>query len=89
MGAKSIEEVFEKFCEGVSLYGPFWDHMLGYWHESLKNPDKIYFLTYEKMKEQPDLHLRRLVDFLGCPFSPKEEEENMVRAFWKCVALIF
>ncbi|KAJ0692740.1 putative steroid sulfotransferase [Helianthus annuus] len=80
MGAKSIEEVFEKFCEGVSLYGPFWDHMLGYWHESLKNPDKIYFLTYEKMKEQPDLHLRRLADFLGCPFSPKEEEENMVRA---------
>ncbi|KAF5763990.1 putative flavonol 3-sulfotransferase [Helianthus annuus] len=48
MGAKSIEEVLEKFCEGT--------------------------------KEQPDLHLRRLADFLGCPFSPKEEEENMVKA---------
>ncbi|KAJ0692728.1 putative Sulfotransferase domain, P-loop containing nucleoside triphosphate hydrolase [Helianthus annuus] len=74
MGTNSIEEVFEKFCKGVSLYGPFWDHMLGYWQESLKNPEKIYFLTYEEMKEKPDLHLRKLAEFLGCPFSSKEEE---------------
>ncbi|KAI7753304.1 hypothetical protein M8C21_020125 [Ambrosia artemisiifolia] len=78
MGTNSIEQVFEKFCEGVSLYGPFWDHMLSYWNESLKNPDKIYFLTYEEMKEQPNLHLRKLADFLGCPFSTKEVEEGMV-----------
>ncbi|KAF5763986.1 putative steroid sulfotransferase [Helianthus annuus] len=76
----SIEEVFEKFCEGISLCGPFWDHVLGYWKESLKNPEKIYFLTYEEMKEQPDLHLRKLADFLGCPFSSKEEEERVVDA---------
>ncbi|KAF5764003.1 putative Sulfotransferase domain, P-loop containing nucleoside triphosphate hydrolase [Helianthus annuus] len=80
MGTNSIEEVFDKFCEGVTLYGPFWDHMLGYWRESLKIREKNYFLTYEEMKEQPDLHLRKLADFLGCPFSPQEEKENMVGA---------
>ncbi|MFS8017635.1 putative Sulfotransferase domain, P-loop containing nucleoside triphosphate hydrolase [Helianthus anomalus] len=52
--------------------------MVGYWHESLKNPENVYFLTYEEMKEQQDLHLRKLADFLGCPFSPKEVKENMV-----------
>ncbi|KAI3717581.1 hypothetical protein L1987_69290 [Smallanthus sonchifolius] len=83
MGTNSLEQVFDKFCEGVSLYGPFWDHMLGYWHESLKNPEKIYFLTYEVMKEQPNLHLRKLADFLGCPFSSKEEEENVVESILK------
>ncbi|XP_022025481.1 cytosolic sulfotransferase 12 [Helianthus annuus] len=83
VGTNSLEEVFKKFCEGVSLYGPFWDHMLGYWHESLKNPENVYFLTYEEMKEQPDLHLRKLADFLGCPFSPKEVKENMVDAILK------
>ncbi|CBI14867.3 unnamed protein product, partial [Vitis vinifera] len=27
----SIEEAIEQFCKGVSLFGPFWDHVLGYW----------------------------------------------------------
>ncbi|XP_076895873.1 cytosolic sulfotransferase 5-like [Bidens hawaiensis] len=78
MGTNSLEDVFEKYCEGVSLYGPFWDHLLGYWQESLKNPDKVYFLTYEEMKEEPDLHLRKLTEFLGCPFSVEEKKEGMV-----------
>ncbi|KAI3825216.1 hypothetical protein L1987_06694 [Smallanthus sonchifolius] len=83
MGTNSLEQVFGKFCKGVSLYGPFWDHMFGYWQESLKNPEKNYFLTYEEMKEQPSLHLRKLADFLGCQFSSKEEEENVVESILK------
>ncbi|KAK1423202.1 hypothetical protein QVD17_18498 [Tagetes erecta] len=78
MGINSLEETFDKFCEGVSLYGPFWEHVLGYWHESLKHPDKICFMTYEGMKEQPELHLRKLGDFLGCPFSIEEDKESVV-----------
>ncbi|KAI3729645.1 hypothetical protein L6452_18307 [Arctium lappa] len=78
MGASPLEEVFEKFCRGVSIYGPFWDHVLGYWEESLKNPKKVLFLKYEEMKEQPEVHLRKLADFLGYSFSSKEEEERMV-----------
>nr|XP_043608762.1 cytosolic sulfotransferase 12-like [Erigeron canadensis] len=75
MGSNSLEEVFEKFCRGVSLYGPFWDHVLGYWEESLKNPKKVFFLKYEEMIEQPKLHLKKLADFLGCSFSSKDEKQ--------------
>ncbi|XP_071696200.1 cytosolic sulfotransferase 12-like [Rutidosis leptorrhynchoides] len=78
MGTNSLEEVLDKFCRGVSLYGPFWDHVLGYWNESLINPEKVFFLKYEEMKEQPEFHLKKLADFLGCSFSSKEIEENAV-----------
>lgn len=27
----SLEEAFELFCQGVADYGPFWDHVLGFW----------------------------------------------------------
>ncbi|KVH96343.1 Sulfotransferase domain-containing protein [Cynara cardunculus var. scolymus] len=78
MGTNPLEDAFEKFCAGVSIYGPFWDHMLGYWKESLNNPQRVFFLKYEEMKEQPELHLKKLADFLGCSFSSKEEEERTV-----------
>ncbi|KAD7478747.1 hypothetical protein E3N88_01883 [Mikania micrantha] len=78
MGVNSLEQVFDQFCNGVSLCGPFWDHVLSYWRESLKNREKICFLTYEEMKEEPGVHLRKLGEFLGCPFSLKEEDEGLV-----------
>jgi len=76
-GVNSLEEVFDRFCRGVSLYGPFWDHVLGYWKESLDNPSKVIFLRYEEMKEKPNLVLGRLAEFLGCPFSPEEEASGL------------
>ncbi|OWM89449.1 cytosolic sulfotransferase 5-like [Punica granatum] len=69
-----LEETFDKFCRGVSMYGPFWDHVLGYYKASLEMPHKVFFLTYEEMKEKPREQLKRLADFLGCPFSEDEEE---------------
>ncbi|XP_024196598.1 cytosolic sulfotransferase 13 [Rosa chinensis] len=78
MGTNSLEEVFEYFRRGVSGYGPFWDHVLGYWKESLEGPETVFFLKYEEMKEKPGLQLRRLAEFLGCPFSPKEEAQGVV-----------
>ncbi|GKA13460.1 cytosolic sulfotransferase 12 [Tanacetum coccineum] len=83
MGTNSLQDVFEKFCGGVSLYGPFWDHVLAYWEESVKNPEKVFFIKYEEMKEQPELHLRKLAEFLGCSFSSKEVKENMVESIVK------
>lgn len=71
-GTISLEEAFDKFCKGVSLDGPLWDHVLGYWKESLERPEKVMFFKFEEMKEEPTLHLRRLAEFLGCPFSPEE-----------------
>ncbi|OMO72150.1 hypothetical protein COLO4_27808 [Corchorus olitorius] len=78
MGENSIEETFDKFCRGVSLYGPFWDHVLGYWKESLEKPQRVLFLKYEEMKEQPKVELMKLAKFLGCPFSSEEEQRNVM-----------
>lgn len=73
----SLEEAFGMFCKGVSLYGPYWDNVLGYWKKSLENPKKILFLKYEEMKEQPAANLRRLAEFLGCPLSPEENAQGV------------
>ncbi|WMV28027.1 hypothetical protein MTR67_021412 [Solanum verrucosum] len=68
-----IEEKFESFCKGVSLYGPFWNHVLDYWKQSIEKPNKVLFLMYEEIKVQPKLQLKRLAEFLECPFSIEEE----------------
>ncbi|OVA16910.1 Sulfotransferase domain [Macleaya cordata] len=74
----SLEEVFESFCRGVSLFGPIWDHVLGYWKESLERPERVYFLKYEEIKKEPKINLKRLAEFLGYPFSMEEESEGVV-----------
>ncbi|KAK7837330.1 cytosolic sulfotransferase 5 [Quercus suber] len=76
-GPNSLQEAFDKFCRGVSLYGPYWDHVLGYWKESLENPERVLFLKFEEMKEQPTTHLRKLAEFLGCPLSSEEEAKGV------------
>ncbi|KAJ0085859.1 hypothetical protein Patl1_08003 [Pistacia atlantica] len=74
-GVNSLEKAFDKFCNGVSLYGPFWEHVLGYWKAIVERPKRVFFLKFEEMKEKPAMHLKRLAEFLECPFS-KEEELN-------------
>ncbi|XP_009598362.1 cytosolic sulfotransferase 12-like [Nicotiana tabacum] len=78
MGTNSIEEMLDLFCKGVSLYGPFWNHVLDYWKKSIENPKKVLFLMYEEMKEQPEIQLKRLAEFLGCSFSIEEEKSGVV-----------
>ncbi|XXG62350.1 hypothetical protein AAC387_Pa05g0722 [Persea americana] len=73
-----VEEAFELFHRGISPYGPFWEHLLGYWKASLERPERVLFMKYEEIKEDPAFHLRRLADFLGCPFSDEEEREELV-----------
>ncbi|EEF50699.1 cytosolic sulfotransferase 12 [Ricinus communis] len=75
-GENSLEETFDKFCRGVSLYGPFWDHVLGYWKQSLEKPERVLFLKYEDFKEEPKGHLMKLSEFLNCPFSQEEESSG-------------
>ncbi|XP_057474968.1 cytosolic sulfotransferase 17-like [Actinidia eriantha] len=74
----SLPEAFELFCEGVSEYGPFWDHVLGYWKASQESPNNILFLKYEDMNREPAVYLKTLAEFMGVPFSPEEEEEGVV-----------
>ncbi|KAI7746163.1 hypothetical protein M8C21_016241 [Ambrosia artemisiifolia] len=73
-----FNEAYEMFCNGVSEYGPFWDHVLGYWKASQESPDKILFLKYEDMKREPTIELKKLAAFMGMPFTAEEEEEGVV-----------
>ncbi|CAI0421602.1 unnamed protein product [Linum tenue] len=79
-----LEEAFEMYCQGVVGFGPFWEHMLGYWKESLERPEKVLFLKYEEMREDNQgLHLRKLANFLDCPFSLEEEKSGVVEGIAK------
>lgn len=70
-----LESMFESFCSGVCLFGPFWDHILSYWKASLEKPKQVLFMRYDEIKTDPHGQLKKLAEFLGCPFS-KEEEKN-------------
>ncbi|KAK8265975.1 hypothetical protein V6Z11_D12G211600 [Gossypium hirsutum] len=72
-----LDEAFELFCEGVSWYGSYWDHVLGYWKASLEHPDKFMFLKYEEMNEDTVLYLKKLAEFMGCPFSLEEQQKGV------------
>ncbi|XP_011006877.1 PREDICTED: flavonol sulfotransferase-like [Populus euphratica] len=74
-----LEEVFELFCNGIANYGPYWDHVLGYWRASLEFPEKILFLTYEEMMKDTAAHATKLAEFMGCSFTLEEEEEGEVQ----------
>ena len=79
----SMEEAFEQFCKGVSMYGPFWNHVLGYWKASMEWPERVLFIKYEDMKMDSAIHLKRLAEFMGCPFSSEEEKQGMVHEILK------
>ncbi|KAK9910574.1 hypothetical protein M0R45_034530 [Rubus argutus] len=59
----SLNEAFDMYCKGIILFGPYWDHMLGYWKESLKRPHNVLFLKYEDMKEDGVFHLKNWPSF--------------------------
>lgn len=74
----SLAEAFEQFSKGVSPYGPYWDHVLGYWRASIEWPERVFFLRYEDLKKEPCFHTKRLVEFLGHPFVAEEKVESLV-----------
>ncbi|CAO2820819.1 unnamed protein product [Amaranthus hypochondriacus] len=73
-----MEDYVDKFCKGLCTFGPYESHLLGYWNEHLTNPDKVLFLEYEGLKKEPKKHIRKLAEFVGCPFSEEEENENVI-----------
>ncbi|XWS37245.1 hypothetical protein CRYUN_Cryun19dG0026900 [Craigia yunnanensis] len=74
-----LEKGFELFSKGLSMYGPYWDDVLGYWRASLDCPDRILFLKYEDMEEDTDFYAKKLAEFIGYPFSLEEEEKGVVQ----------
>ncbi|KAK2652277.1 hypothetical protein Ddye_012133 [Dipteronia dyeriana] len=69
--------------QGVQCYGPFWEHVLGYWKASLEQPEKILFLKYENPKEEVNFHVQALTVFVGCPFSVDEESRGVIEEISK------
>ncbi|XP_039821061.1 cytosolic sulfotransferase 13-like [Panicum virgatum] len=75
-----VETAAALFCDGMSTYGPYWDHVLGYWRAHLARPDRVLFLRYEEVWRDPPAHVRRLAAFVGLPFDVEEEEGGVVDA---------
>ncbi|XP_038725283.1 cytosolic sulfotransferase 5-like [Tripterygium wilfordii] len=80
-GVCALDESFESYCEGIHHFGPFHDHVLSYWKESLKRPEKILFLKYEELKRDPKCQVQKLASFLGRPFVDEEEIDKII---WRC-----
>ncbi|XP_074315049.1 cytosolic sulfotransferase 6-like [Silene latifolia] len=74
----SFQEFFEDFCQGRYPFGPYFDHVLEYWKISVAQPEKVLFLKYEDLKNDPVKNLKRLAEFIGMSFSSKEETEGVI-----------
>ncbi|KAG8381913.1 hypothetical protein BUALT_Bualt05G0022200 [Buddleja alternifolia] len=78
-----IDEAFDMFCQGIQLYGPYWEHVLGYWNAHLRNPEKVFFLKYEDLKKETTLYIKKIAEFIGFPFSLEEEEQGLIEEISK------
>ncbi|VAH53764.1 unnamed protein product [Triticum turgidum subsp. durum] len=74
----TLDDAFSMFCEGFSPFGPFWDHYLRYWKESLARPQEVMFLKYEEIVSDPFMVGRKLASFLDVPFTEEEEKSGVV-----------
>ncbi|KAL6850283.1 hypothetical protein ACP4OV_020910 [Aristida adscensionis] len=77
LGPTDLDLAFSMFCEGFSPAGPFWDHCLEYWKQSIVRPDKVLFLKYDDMMAEPVEAIKKLAAFLGAPFTNEEEESGV------------
>nr|GMD35775.1 flavonol sulfotransferase-like [Ipomoea batatas] len=75
----SLQEAFNQFSRGASPYGPYWDHVTGYYKASIQFPNKVFFVKYEDLMTEPVFHVKRLAEFVGWPFSEEEENEGLVQ----------
>ncbi|XP_072963217.1 cytosolic sulfotransferase 5-like [Typha angustifolia] len=78
MEPSPLEDTVELFCNGARSLGSLWDHVLGYWKEHLQRPHQVLFLTYEGLSKDPRGNLKKLAEFVGCPFSLDDEKEGLL-----------
>ncbi|CAI0558080.1 unnamed protein product [Linum tenue] len=77
-----LEGAVESFCSGVLPFGPFYEHVVGYWEESRRRPQEVLFLKYEELCREPKEQVRKLASFLGKPFSLDGDEE-VEKVLWR------
>uniref|UniRef100_A0A7N0SV49 Sulfotransferase n=1 Tax=Kalanchoe fedtschenkoi TaxID=63787 RepID=A0A7N0SV49_KALFE len=69
----------DMFLKGFVPFGPYYEHVLGFWKEHVRRPASVFFVTYEELQESPGAHVKRLAEFLNCPFEGEEEVDEVVR----------
>ncbi|KAK1425998.1 hypothetical protein QVD17_14665 [Tagetes erecta] len=74
-----LDDAFELFSRGMSPYGSFWDHVIGYYKASLDRPGKVLFLKYEDLKKHPENEVKKLAKFVGNPFTEEEVFDGSVQ----------
>ncbi|XP_022766037.1 flavonol sulfotransferase-like [Durio zibethinus] len=82
-----IDVAFQLYCKGRSNFGPYWDHVLGYWKASQENPEKVLFMRYEDLLRDTIPQVKKLAEFLGQPFSSKEEKYGAVEKIIRLCSL--
>ncbi|CAN1219574.1 Cytosolic sulfotransferase 17 [Linum perenne] len=79
-----LERAVESFCSGMVAYGPFYEHVLEYWEQSNRSPDKVMFIKFEDLHYDPKPHVRKLAAFLGRPFRDDEsDDEEVEKVIWR------
>ena len=61
--------------------GLYFDHVLEYRKE--KEKESLLFLTYEELKEDPEKHVKRLAEFLGCSLASSEIKEIVKKSSYQ------
>lgn len=79
-----LETATDKFCQGLTPCGPYYDHVMGYKNLSLERPKNVFFITYEELRSDPITHVKKLAEFLGCPFEGRDEEEQVREVVKSC-----
>lgn len=82
-----LGQYFDMFCQGRIPFGPFEDHVLGYWKQSQERPQKVLFVKYEDLKADPNSQLKTMAEFVGCPFSKEEEIRGVIDGIVKLCSL--
>lgn len=70
-----LETTFSYNLDALGIYYNRYVHMMEHWESVL--PGRVHFLQYERLVEDSEAEIRRLLDYCGLPF-----EENCLR-FWE------
>uniref|UniRef100_A0A8B9L7H9 Sulfotransferase n=1 Tax=Astyanax mexicanus TaxID=7994 RepID=A0A8B9L7H9_ASTMX len=67
----------QKFMDGKKVFGPWYDHVCGYW-EKKQTYSNIHYMFFEDMVEDTGREVERLCSFLGLS-TPIEERERITK----------
>ncbi|KAL2892670.1 Cytosolic sulfotransferase 15 [Bienertia sinuspersici] len=73
----SVEDFFEDFCQGKFPFGPYFDHNLQFWKQSIQELNKVLFLKFEDLKsDHAVLHVKKLADLWVFRFLIRRKRRN-------------